>query len=680
MTSIEFENLDALNDWLRSQNPNVSVAIAVRSAIRAIVVGFPVLSPADPQHRADIILPVLRLIAASWVTAKYQTHRADLNNTHLAAREAALAVDVYATANSAHAPAHAASAAFNASNAALANTNAQDAASAAHFAYANAYSTASIDDHNIAAFASGSDADIHGDVRFIASSADPLTASHILCSRPLFSAPFDYMLNRWNTFAKELAGPKDVPDPLLGARRVLAKGNEVPGNRETWHVWTDWIDARIRGASTIEALEVERALIPGEEWEKGPGHVNHLIAEMIERYERSGNSPEEATRIGRPHIFLSYSRIDRAIASKLKASLEDEGLSIWWDQMIDPGMDWDAELRRRVKSAHSVLVLWSEASAASEHVRDEAQRARRANTVAPVMIEPLSEDQLPQPFGGRHTLDLSHWDGARDDAVFQRLVKFLKHRQAGADSPLTVDATEDGDIRLRERPVGAAPEREDDVTRDRLIGAQVKLAERTAAQARRAPNAPPDLPDRLDEYAEELKAEGEKFWEVIDDAFAPAAGLLKPEELTDDGLTDAAQRLLDRHRDLRTYIQPMQPADKPPRKDEVEPDKAEILIPELRATRELAAHPDLPQIGPAIPRVLDTAAEHIEEEAANLPRNDTEAEQRRTRVGRALQNAIGVATGLATAMTYHSYALSEAGKALLGKLDKLIDELVKLLP
>ncbi len=381
-----------------------------------------------------------------------------------------------------------------------------------------------------------------------------------------------------------------------------------------------------------------------------------------------------------PFVFLSYASTNRPAASRLKSALEEEGLSIWWDQMIDPGMDWDAELRRRVTSAHSVLVLWSEASAASEHVRDEAQRARRANTIAPVMIEPLSEDQLPQPFGGRHTLDLSHWDGARDDEVFQRLVKFLKHRQAGADSPLTVDATDDGDIRLRERPVGAAPEREDDVTRDQLIGAQVKLAERTAAQARRAPNAPPDLPDRLDEYVEELKAKDEKFWEVIDDAFAPAAGLLKPEELTDDGLADAARRLLDRHRDLKTYIQPMQPADKPPRKDEVEPEKAEILIPELRATRELAAHPDLPQIGPAIPRVLDTAAEHIEEEAANYPMNDAEAEQRRTRVGRAIQNAKGVATGLATVMTFHSYAFSEAGKALLKKLDKLIEQLVNLLP
>ena len=164
-----------------------------------------------------------------------------------------------------------------------------------------------------------------------------------------------------------------------------------------------------------------------------------------------------------PFVFLSYAHTDQPAASRLKSALEEEGLSIWWDQMIDPGMDWDAELRRRVTSAHNVLVLWSEASAASEHVRDEAQRARRADTIAPVMIQPLSEDQLPQPFGGRHTLDLSQWNGARDDEVFRRLVQFLKLRQIGAQSPVTTRPNDEGLQELAERPVGVAPVREDEV-------------------------------------------------------------------------------------------------------------------------------------------------------------------------------------------------------------------------
>ncbi len=415
---------------------------------------------------------------------------------------------------------------------------------------------------------------------------------------------------------------------------------------------------------------------------RSAGHVGpEALARLRELRDMAAPKPaqREPSPTG-PFTFLSYASADRPATFRLKSALEEEGLSIWWDQMIDPGADWDAELRRRLKSAHSVLVLWSGASATSDHVWDEAQRARRANTLASVKIEAVEDDDLPLSFGMRHAPDLSQWDESRDDEAFRRLVQFLKQRQAGADSPLKVEAMDDGNIRLRERPVGGAPEREDDFTGDRLIAAQVKLAERTATQARRAPNAPPDLPDRLDEYVEELQAEGEKFWEVIYDAFAPAAGLLKPDELTDDGLADAARRLLARHRDLRTYIQPMQPQDQPPRKDEVEPDVAEGVLTELRATRDLAVNPNLPQIGPAIPRILETAADHIEEETKTFPMNDAEAEQRRTRVGRAIQNAKGVAAGLATAMTYHAYATSEPGKALLGKLDDLIEKLVSLLP
>ncbi|MBT5812221.1 MAG: hypothetical protein HOI19_17745 [Rhodospirillaceae bacterium] len=55
---------------------------------------------------------------------------------------------------------------------------------------------------------------------------------------------------------------------------------------EDWRVWTDWFDDRLRGADhpgsrpLIEALERERVLIPDEDWEKGPKHVNAMIAAL----------------------------------------------------------------------------------------------------------------------------------------------------------------------------------------------------------------------------------------------------------------------------------------------------------------------------------------------------------------------------------------------------------------
>jgi hypothetical protein len=59
---------------------------------------------------------------------------------------------------------------------------------------------------------------------------------------------------------------------------------------DNWQVWTDWYDDRLIGGTTpngrpvIEELELKRVLISDEDWEKGPSHVNGLIAEMEAEY------------------------------------------------------------------------------------------------------------------------------------------------------------------------------------------------------------------------------------------------------------------------------------------------------------------------------------------------------------------------------------------------------------
>lgn len=61
--------------------------------------------------------------------------------------------------------------------------------------------------------------------------------------------------------------------------REFCEALEAQG--EDWDVWTNWFQDRIAGRPGIEALEVERALIPDAEWKKGPKHVNALIKAMI---------------------------------------------------------------------------------------------------------------------------------------------------------------------------------------------------------------------------------------------------------------------------------------------------------------------------------------------------------------------------------------------------------------
>lgn len=390
-----------------------------------------------------------------------------------------------------------------------------------------------------------------------------------------------------------------------------------------------------------------------------------------------------------PFTFLSYAHTDRPAAFRLKSALEEEGLSIWWDQMIDPGMDWDAELRRRVKAAHSVLVLWSEASAASEHVRDEAQRARRANTIAPVMIEPLSEDQLPQPFGGRHTLDLSHWNGARDDEVFQRLVKFLKLRQIGAQSPVTTRFNDDGLLELAERPVGAAPLREDEVRRSRLLRSQADLSRDMAGVIEeeveaKLVNHDRRLVLRTTFYERALRSNEDLIWETLNASFQRANGLIRWDEL-DEGMKPTVQTWRDQHGALQEFIQPAQPPEDQALDDQVSPDDvAEVMeeLAEVAADLEAAASAEIdaaPVTAP-IPRLLQSHAERMARERDD-PDGPSEASEQagRSRTGKTVRAALGVLTGVAAGVTVHSWAVTGPGAPLLNKMVALAEKLFALL-
>ena len=61
----------------------------------------------------------------------------------------------------------------------------------------------------------------------------------------------------------------------------------------SWKVWTDWYQDRLDGKPIDEVLEIEKALIPDEDWEQGPAHVNAIIAELI--WKHSKNPPETIT-------------------------------------------------------------------------------------------------------------------------------------------------------------------------------------------------------------------------------------------------------------------------------------------------------------------------------------------------------------------------------------------------
>jgi TolB-like protein/Tfp pilus assembly protein PilF len=136
------------------------------------------------------------------------------------------------------------------------------------------------------------------------------------------------------------------------------------------------------------------------------------------------SSGEESVRGGgRPTVFLSYSRADQAQARVLAQELEEAGLQVWWDTLIEGGAAFAKTIDAALAASDAVIVLWSANSVASDWVLDEAARGRDLKKLVP-----LSIDGTEPPLGFRQyqsiTLPSSsdHVDAAAMQAVLRAVL------------------------------------------------------------------------------------------------------------------------------------------------------------------------------------------------------------------------------------------------------------------
>lgn len=117
-------------------------------------------------------------------------------------------------------------------------------------------------------------------------------------------------------------------------------------------------------------------------------------------------------------VFISYAREDRERAATLAQLLERDGWTVWWDRRIVAGESFDRAIERELEGARCVVVLWSEASVASEWVRNEAAVAAERDVLVPVCLD---HARAPLEFRRKQTVDLTGWDGAPSHAGVQAL-------------------------------------------------------------------------------------------------------------------------------------------------------------------------------------------------------------------------------------------------------------------
>jgi TolB-like protein/Flp pilus assembly protein TadD len=131
-------------------------------------------------------------------------------------------------------------------------------------------------------------------------------------------------------------------------------------------------------------------------------------------------------------VFLSYARADQAQATKLAKALEESGLDVWWDALIEGGAAFAKSIEAALDSCDAVVVVWSRISVASDWVLDEAVRGRELHKLVPVSLD----GTLP-PLGFRqyHSVELSRRHGDFPATEIERVLRGISAAASQAAHP-----------------------------------------------------------------------------------------------------------------------------------------------------------------------------------------------------------------------------------------------------
>jgi hypothetical protein len=265
---VKITNREECEAWLRKQTREVAVAFAARAALRVL----PVVQLAEREGFLDnIVLPVFRATAVSWAASRFSSHQTDLSAAADAAKifnsarfftNTGNASTIAVKAASRAATTTATSPSASTTAATLATVTVGEAAEAAHsagFSSGYVHYSVAIADREAAASAFWSAVSID------ATRLEEGVTASIIASSPLWPQP------------------QSLPDRL----RFLWEGlqAELLVAKQGWEVWTDWYEARLRGDPVMENLEIGRATISNEIWNRGPAQVNAEIKGLIEKHE-----------------------------------------------------------------------------------------------------------------------------------------------------------------------------------------------------------------------------------------------------------------------------------------------------------------------------------------------------------------------------------------------------------
>jgi TIR domain-containing protein len=107
-------------------------------------------------------------------------------------------------------------------------------------------------------------------------------------------------------------------------------------------------------------------------------------------------------------VFISYSKVRRALTEALARHLEAEGFSVWWDTDLLPADNFRAEINHQLDIAKAVVIVWTPESKSSEWVCAEADRAHEQRKLVNTHSAGLAPRQIPMPFNQIHSVPIEN--------------------------------------------------------------------------------------------------------------------------------------------------------------------------------------------------------------------------------------------------------------------------------
>lgn len=106
----------------------------------------------------------------------------------------------------------------------------------------------------------------------------------------------------------------------------------------------------------------------------------------------------DTSELGSHNVFISYSRVDGDIVSRLQGALDARGRRSWVDwQDIPPTAEWMGEIRSAMDEADAIVFVLSPDSVSSKVCSEEVQHAIGSNKrIIPVLARDVGAGQVPE--------------------------------------------------------------------------------------------------------------------------------------------------------------------------------------------------------------------------------------------------------------------------------------------